>query len=321
MSSDKHLFEAPTKYPEPPRDMYYQVPPKSPQEEKLAPIFPWEIRAPKPTRVFPQEKKSVPEPEPEPEPMRAASETTEETATNEASPVTPALPQESDPWTNYSRLNAWDEMPEINRYVQAVQQNRRGKVQVLHNTSTQQTAEPLSSPTNEDRRPSMRLTDFPTEFERPSLPVTPAPIRKPSFWGEERDEQGDLPAAQGVPKQEDWVSKNSIANSIDKLSALPLAFNFMWKCQFCGKQNPVARLEELQRRQSELLEKAPQTVPDLPKREMPGSSSKEEAEAADERAITSPPTERPAFREPNFGSSSGPGSANEQSPAAVRSHA
>jgi hypothetical protein len=55
------------------------------------------------------------------------------------------------------------------------------------------------------RRHSMKLTDFPTELERPSLPVTPAPIRRPSFWGEERDEDGELPAAEGVPSQEDWV--------------------------------------------------------------------------------------------------------------------
>ena len=51
----------------------------------------------------------------------------------------------------------------------------------------------------------MRLTDFPSELERPSLPVTPAPIRRPSFWGEERDQEGELPAAEGVPSQEDWV--------------------------------------------------------------------------------------------------------------------
>lgn len=60
----------------------------------------------------------------------------------------------------------------------------------------------------------MRLTDFPTELERPSLPVTPAPIRRPSFWGEERDEQGELPAAEGVPSQEDWVFLSILAREI-----------------------------------------------------------------------------------------------------------
>jgi hypothetical protein len=37
------------------------------------------------------------------------------------------------------------------------------------------------------------------------LPVTPAPVRRPSFWGDERDEEGELPAAEGVPAQEEWV--------------------------------------------------------------------------------------------------------------------
>ena len=92
----------------------------------------------------------------------------------------------------------------------------------------------------------MRLTDFPTEFERPSLPVTPAPIRRPSFWGEERDTLGNLPAAEGVPRQEDW--------------------------------DPMRKLEELQRRQSavllgeELEEGVGKTV-EIPAREMVGSAS------------------------------------------------
>jgi len=67
----------------------------------------------------------------------------------------------------------------------------------------------------------MKLTDFPTEFERPSLPVTPAPVRRPSFWGDERDDDGELPAAEGVPAQAEW--------------------------------DPVAQLDILARRQSEVL--------------------------------------------------------------------
>jgi glycogenin glucosyltransferase len=35
--------------------------------------------------------------------------------------------------------------------------------------------------------------------------VTPAPRRRSTFWGEER-EQG-MPPAEGVPDQADWVSK------------------------------------------------------------------------------------------------------------------
>ncbi len=88
----------------------------------------------------------------------------------------------------------------------------------------------------------MKLTDFPTEIERPSLPVTPAPVRRPSFWGAERDAQGQLPGAEGVPEQSEW--------------------------------DPVTRLAELQRRQSDVLEKgsaegAGRVIPD---RRMPESA-------------------------------------------------
>ena len=320
MSSDKKLFEAPAEYPEPPKDMYYQVPPKAEKTEKLAPIFPWETHAPKPTRVFPDEKKPAPPPEPEPVPEPEPetvnfSSPTDESVVTDQNPITPTISHESDPWSTYSRVNAWDEMPEITRYVQAVQTSRRGKVQVLHGGASSQESEALLSPTREERRSSFKLTDFPSEVERPSLPVTPAPIRKPSFWGEERDEQGEFPAAAGVPQQEDWVSKALI----DLLSSLPHASNLTWRCQYCGKQNPVARLEELQRRQSELLEKVPQAVPDPPHRKMPESASKEAAEAADDKA-TSPP-ERPSFRQPNFSSSSETDGSKDKSPAAVRTRA
>jgi len=101
-------------------------------------------------------------------------------------------------------------MPDIERYIQALQAARsKGKVQVLANTAKQGEDVLLpgagAEPKPEQRRPSFKVTDFPTEVERPSLPVTPAPVRRPTFWGEERDELGELPAAEGVPKQEEWV--------------------------------------------------------------------------------------------------------------------
>lgn len=63
-----------------------------------------------------------------------------------------------------------------------------------------------------ERVRGFRLTDFPSEAERPSLPVTPAPRHRPSFWGEDdtgpggNDEgQSPLPVAEGVPAQSEWV--------------------------------------------------------------------------------------------------------------------
>ncbi len=102
----------------------------------------------------------------------------------------------------------------------------------------------------------MRLTDFPTEFERPSLPVTPAPVRRPSFWGAERDAQGDLPAAEGVPDQSEW--------------------------------DPVSKLAELQRRQSEVLGQGPGSpTRAIPDRQMVRGSmgDVEEAPLSEEQTV------------------------------------
>lgn len=123
-------------------------------------------------------------------------------------------------------------------------QKRRGKVELLLNRSSlaqgaaQEGPEDLAG----QRRPSLILTDFPTEVERPSLPVTPAPIRRPTFWGEERDAAGELPRAEGVPEQSEW--------------------------------DPSAKLAELQRRQSQVLAQGPMSPSrTIPNRTLIGSES------------------------------------------------
>jgi glycogenin len=187
MSSDKTPFKAPEKYPEPPKNMYYEVP-KTPTYQKPAPIFPWEKDAPKPTRVFADDPDYV-------RPKNSGSIIADEKEEEEL--VTPA-----DFWASFNlRGNAWDDIPEIEQYIRALQKNRKGNIQVLqgYGSGIPQTSSPGG------RRPSMKLTDFPTELERPSLPVTPAPIRRPRFWRRERDAEGELPAAEGVLAQEEWV--------------------------------------------------------------------------------------------------------------------
>ena len=203
MSQETKLFQPPSHYPEAPKDMWYQVPEKSVETSKPKPIFPWEGRAPKPTRVFPEQKAPTPPPEPEPVPAEpGATTTTAPPLVQESAPPEPI--KSPDPWAGFqSRSNAWDDVPEIERYMQSFQRPRHGKVQVLHQSGSQGTTSPS------ERKPSLKLTDFPTEDDRPSLPVTPAPIRRPSFWGAERDEQGNLPPAEGVPQQEEWVSRFS----------------------------------------------------------------------------------------------------------------
>ena len=205
MSAETKLFRPPTSYPEAPKDMYYEVPAKSSSPPKPKPIFPWEAHAPKPTRVFADEEPLSPYPQPEPEPAPTTSQESAPSDRAEASPPMVGSPPGAD-WGMYNRGNAWDDVPEIDRYVKAFVQSRRGPVQVLHQTSSPGGTQSITSPpAATPRRPSMKLTDFPTEIERPSLPVTPAPIRRPSFWGEERDALGELPAAEGVPKQDEWV--------------------------------------------------------------------------------------------------------------------
>ncbi|KFY07817.1 hypothetical protein V491_08493, partial [Pseudogymnoascus sp. VKM F-3775] len=123
MSSDPTPYKAPERYPDPPKDMYYEVP-KTPTYQKPAPIFPWETRdAPKPTRVFAEDEDLQP----------TSLESTEDgeatdQATSMASTVT-SLP--SNPWHSFSSnsRNAWDDIPEIERYIGSLQKNRRGHVQ------------------------------------------------------------------------------------------------------------------------------------------------------------------------------------------------
>lgn len=201
MSSDPTPFKAPERYPDPPKDMYYEVP-KTPTYQKPAPIFPWEKNAPKPTRVFPEDNFDVAEYHSTSD-LSPALIDEDDDKTAAVTVTTPTIQVTSaDPWQTFTRGNAWDDIPEIERYIGNLQKNRKGNIQVLQGYGSG--IEQVSSPGA--RRHSMKLTDFPTELERPSLPVTPAPIRRPSFWGEERDEEGELPAAEGVPSQEDWVS-------------------------------------------------------------------------------------------------------------------
>lgn len=196
MSQDPVLFKPPASYPDPPKDLSYEVPKPAPVKEPLKPLFPWELKAPKPTRVFPKDNP----PSPSKTVISPPSGVDDETQVDDASLTTPIAQVSSPvPWQNYTMTNAWDEIPEIEQFISAMTQHRKGKLQVLGRDSI---VDDVASPGG--KRPSMRLTDFPTEIERPSLPVTPAPVR-PTFWGSERNEEGELPAAEGVPRQEDWV--------------------------------------------------------------------------------------------------------------------
>jgi len=177
--------------------MYYQVPQIKPTVyDKPRPIFPWEQTARKPTRVFDGDPPLPSDLGVQSTLTSAPSSTLDEAPHIPTSPPTPPLqPLNTESWEHNSRKNAWDEVPAIDHYVRQLKQShdRRGKLQVLQNTGAMPDLAIGGMPSK--RRESLILTDFPTEIERPSLPVTPAPIRRPTYWGVER----------GGVEQSQWV--------------------------------------------------------------------------------------------------------------------
>ncbi|KAK4127663.1 glycosyltransferase family 8 protein [Parathielavia appendiculata] len=295
MSSDPAPFVPPVRYPSPPKDMWYEVPKEPPAHltEKPKPVFPWESHQPRPTRVF---SHPVPEPEPpvaEPTPARSGGEETvpppdlqthvdsatsgwSPTSEHASEPQTPpppgpttrtAVSAPTDIWSSFPRTNAWDNVPEINRYVdRTLQRHRRTWSQKLALAGGDGKAPGSGDLEFGSGRRGSRVTDFPSEDDRPSLPVTPAPIRRPRHWGaaagdgassvsgggggsvgwgaDEDEEQ--LPAAEGVPGQADWVCVHGIWwGPADCLCDLTNILRY--------HKDPVAQLQKLAKEQSELL--------------------------------------------------------------------
>lgn len=220
--------------------MYYQVPTTRPEPENHSTVFPWEHHAPKPTRVFAEEpicnkpfqpptyegSKELPQEtshetphelshgqdiqEPSHQPEQPFTEP-QRLFHNE--PPTPGpqytrVPYEpSTSYNTYDRSNAWDEDPEIQRFIERQQARRKPAVS------------PGSTHSSPSDKSSSKVTDFPTEIERPSLPVTPAPIHRTLGA-----DSTSLPSAEGVPDQEDWVGV-----TVDAFSSLLSATYLLWR--------------------------------------------------------------------------------------------
>ncbi|KAF2225246.1 nucleotide-diphospho-sugar transferase [Elsinoe ampelina] len=235
-NADPTPYQPPQSYPEPPKDMWYEVPKEKPLPATARPkaIFPWEERPiARPTRVFIEDTITTPSTNTEAEDPGLSRSTTSDKDSEAATPTTPVikindeLPQTMAPMTK----NAWDDVAGIDTYVRQLNQwqKLRGKLQVLQSNdkSSQSPANEATnpmdssnntvlSPTEEldeitgseprsQRRESLILTQFPSADERPSLPVTPAPIKRNVFWGADKNADGSsLPAAEGVPHQADW---------------------------------------------------------------------------------------------------------------------
>lgn len=167
-------------------------------------------------------------------------------------PETPTKPtQPPIPWSSFPRSNAWDDVPEITRYVDAIQKHRRTRSQGLGVIGGLKAGKGGEQSWG---RQGLRVTDFPSVDDRPSLPVTPAPIRRPSFWGgggpgtgpDGEDDDEALPAAEGVPAQSDWVCVHGIWwTPADCLCDLTNVLRY--------HKDPITQLQKLAKQQSEML--------------------------------------------------------------------
>lgn len=281
MSSDPAPFVPPERYPSPPKNMWYEVPKQAPAKptEKPKPLFPWETHRPPPTRVFahftqpagPAPVSTSDEHTAQPEPAAAATQPGEPHTPPPPEPASRtalSAPTTTDIWSSFPRTNAWDNVPEINRYVdRRMQKHRRtrsdknlalgGSGSGSGGTGPGGGAGGGVSDFATPRRGS-KVTDFPSEDDRPSLPVTPAPIRRPRRWvagggagglgGEGGDDAGEqlLQGAEGVPGQADWVCVHgnwwSPADCLCELANLLRCY-----------KDPAAQLRKLAKEQSELL--------------------------------------------------------------------
>ncbi|KAI0157315.1 glycosyltransferase family 8 protein [Xylariaceae sp. FL1272] len=285
MSQSAAPFVAPKRYPSPPRNMWYEVPkdaPTGPSEPPRA-IFPWEANQPKPTRVFVDEEPQISHDRERRESDAFSGEQShgsESQASTELSvvdstepksePVTPITPTiqitPSDPWTSFTRNNAWDDVPEIERYVDSMQKHTRSKS--LKSKAPGMIALPSPGDGVDGfswQRRGSKLTDFPSEVERPSLPVTPAPIRRPNFWSGGSRLKGD----DDVPSQDEWVCVHGQRwRPSDCLCDLTNVLRVY--------KDPVAQLQKLAKQQSEaILQKlggSSRDSDDLPSRPMPFGS-------------------------------------------------
>lgn len=221
MSKSPTPFIPPRQYPSPPKNMWYDVPREAPAtlSEPPKPIFPWEAHRSKPTRVFVDDELLVaqgfgtreidaPSGEQQSEPSVTDASTVEQRS-QPATPTTPTIQvTPSDPWGSYTRGNAWDEVPEIDRYVDSMRKHQRSRS--FRSLGVIGLPSPGEDVAATGRRRGSKITDFPSAVERPSLPVTPAPVHGTTFWGGgakigEDSDNPLLPSAVGVPGQDDWV--------------------------------------------------------------------------------------------------------------------
>ncbi|KAI5847751.1 nucleotide-diphospho-sugar transferase, partial [Morchella snyderi] len=162
-----------------------QVEVKAPEDD-IRPIFPWEKKPRRTSRVFADEIPDLDEDDEAPE--EAVEETIEDLRDED--------------WKDYTRKNQWDAVPGIQDYVSDLKRHRKD-----------------FQPSETAPRVATKYDSDTVVHERPPLPITPAPIRRTGpHWLSASDEK--FPSAAGIPSQEDWDPHAKL----EELRGLPPAF-------------------------------------------------------------------------------------------------
>lgn len=168
--------------------MYYEVPPKPTSPKSLKAVFPWEEHTPKATRLFLED---INEPD--------QTSGFRQTSTRNDDEY---IQTSSGSWESYVRANAWDDVPEIEKYMRSLQKPRQARATAPSGSAD---AGKYPFPSTFSQGSNFRMNQFSTGSEQPSLSATPAPIGRRGFLGRDSEENQDLPTAEGVPDQDDWV--------------------------------------------------------------------------------------------------------------------
>ncbi|KAK6534203.1 glycogenin glucosyltransferase [Arthrobotrys megalospora] len=202
---DTSLF-VPPRVASPPDNLHFELPPKPQPSPRPSPIFPWEHGdLPPATRVFAGESPSPTLP------LALPGSVDDEFETEEAAGGYSARGMAG--WDSYSRANAWDSIPSIERYVASFQkttQPRRSvrKGDVTPNPQIRGADDKIRTDGENDGSTTTTTT---TGLLPPEISVTPTPFRAlRGYRSHAMDDETKFPSAQGIPDQQHWDPMKSL---------------------------------------------------------------------------------------------------------------
>lgn len=244
MSEDTKLFRPPSSYPEAPKNMYYEVPSVKREPQKLAQIFPWEARAVKPTRVFADEDVTATVTVTEPGSVSSLGSTTDDTSCTQPSTASSSVssvqsqappPAPGDIWKTYSsQSNAWDEIPEIGRYVEAIQQQWPRRGGKGNSDNRRAIPDPRGGEESESGCRKTMTTTATTTTTTGAFPAETNPGTSPAPVGKGSEATTttttELPATEnGVPNQQSESESDWVGVTVDMFLLLLRAVYSYWE--------------------------------------------------------------------------------------------